>query len=36
MDTYLGDMGVELEGRFSYIRNQETNLGNYLDLCKPS
>ncbi|XP_041377025.1 mannosylglucosyl-3-phosphoglycerate phosphatase-like [Gigantopelta aegis] len=30
MDTYLGDMGVELEGRFSRIRSQETNLGNFV------
>lgn len=26
----LGHMNVELEGRFSYVRTQETNLGNFI------
>lgn len=27
MDTYLGSMNVEMDGRFASIRTQETNLG---------
>ncbi|CAL1547871.1 unnamed protein product [Lymnaea stagnalis] len=30
MDTYLGYMNVEMDGRFSSIRTQETNLGNFI------
>jgi len=30
MDVELGKMNVELEGRFSYVRTQETNLGNFI------
>ncbi|KAK6982176.1 trifunctional nucleotide phosphoesterase protein YfkN [Biomphalaria glabrata] len=30
MDTYLGTMNVEMDGRFSSIRTQETNLGNFI------
>lgn len=30
MDQTLGFMNVELEGRFSYVRTQETNLGNFI------
>ncbi|XP_064639871.1 mannosylglucosyl-3-phosphoglycerate phosphatase-like isoform X2 [Lineus longissimus] len=30
MDTVLGSFDVELEGRFSKIRTQETNLGNFI------
>ncbi|CAG5129813.1 unnamed protein product [Candidula unifasciata] len=30
MDTYLGHMNVEMDGRFSSIRTQETNLGNFI------
>lgn len=30
MDTYLGSLGVSLDGRFSSVRLQETNLGNFL------
>ena len=30
MDVELGFMNVELEGRFSYVRTQETNLGNFI------
>ncbi|KAH9515746.1 hypothetical protein Btru_011888 [Bulinus truncatus] len=30
MDTYLGTMNVEMDGRFSFIRTQETNLGNFI------
>ena len=29
MDTVLGEMAVELDGRFSMIRNTETNLGTW-------
>jgi len=27
METVLGEIGVELDGRFASIRNTETNLG---------
>ncbi|RNA30440.1 trifunctional nucleotide phosphoesterase -like [Brachionus plicatilis] len=30
LDQTLGQMNVELEGRFSYVRTQETNLGNFI------
>jgi 2',3'-cyclic-nucleotide 2'-phosphodiesterase (5'-nucleotidase family) len=30
LDVVLGYMNVELEGRFSYVRTQETNLGNFV------
>ncbi|XP_059158773.1 mannosylglucosyl-3-phosphoglycerate phosphatase-like [Physella acuta] len=30
MDTYLGCMNVEMDGRFSSVRTQETNLGNFI------
>lgn len=30
LDVALGYMNVELEGRFSYVRTQETNLGNFI------
>ena len=30
LEIVLGYMNVELEGRFSYIRTQETNLGNFV------
>jgi len=29
METVLGEMEVELDGRFSSIRNTETNLGTH-------
>ncbi|KAJ8302993.1 hypothetical protein KUTeg_019389 [Tegillarca granosa] len=30
MDEHLGDMAVELDGKFSSVRTQETNLGNFV------
>jgi len=30
LDVVLGFMNVELEGRFSCVRSQETNLGNFI------
>ncbi|XP_076449119.1 mannosylglucosyl-3-phosphoglycerate phosphatase-like [Babylonia areolata] len=30
MDTYLGTMGVQMDGRFSSVRTMETNLGNFI------
>ena len=30
LDVVLGHMNVELEGRFSFVRTQETNLGNFI------
>jgi hypothetical protein len=30
LDVVLGDINVHLEGRFSHIRTQETNLGNFV------
>lgn len=30
LEVVLGYMNVELEGRFSYVRTQETNLGNFI------
>lgn len=30
LDVVLGEMGVELEGRFSKVRSEETNLGNFV------
>ncbi len=30
MDVVLGSINTELEGRFSYVRTQETNLGNFI------
>jgi len=32
METVLGEMEVELDGRFSTVRNTETNLGTNLFL----
>ena len=29
MDEHLGDMAVALDGRFSSVRTQETNLGKH-------
>ena len=30
LEVVLGQMNVDLEGRFSYGRTQETNLGNFI------
>ena len=30
LEVVLGHMNIELEGRFSYVRTQETNLGNFI------
>ena len=30
MDKDLGDLGVDLDGRFKKIRTSETNLGNWI------
>ncbi len=30
MDVLLGHISVDLEGRFGYVRKQETNLGNFV------
>ncbi|KAK3703755.1 hypothetical protein RRG08_040940 [Elysia crispata] len=30
MDTYLGHMNVDMDGKFSSVRTQETNLGNFV------
>ena len=33
MDTYLGHMNVDMDGKFSSVRTQETNLGLYEIYC---
>ncbi|PVD21258.1 hypothetical protein C0Q70_19429 [Pomacea canaliculata] len=30
MDTYLGTLGVDMDGRFGSVRTMETNLGNFI------
>ncbi|GFS14998.1 5'-Nucleotidase [Elysia marginata] len=30
MDTYLGHMNVDMDGKFASVRTQETNLGNFV------